>query len=384
MLRFDELFLRMSSESTLIIGAGPAGLAIAGQLHHLELPYQIVEQASTVAPAWYRHYDRLHLHTVKKLSHLPHKPFAESLPQYIPREDLVAYFEAYAKEKEINPDFGVTISSVKKEGQNWVATSTGGQVYPAKQVVICTGFNRKPHEPQWKGMERFKGKIVHSRFYKTGKAYAGQKVLVVGMGNTGAEVALDLFECGAKASLSVRGPINIVRRDTFGRPVQETAILLSKFPHVVGDTLGKLTSILTVGDLSPHGIERPDVAPARQLRETGKTPVIDVGTVDRIKAGDIRVFPTINSFGEEDILFDNGQREAFDAIILATGYRPALSEFLDSEEGIFDGNGYPANWKVEAQPGLYLLGYDVYTPGGLLLSIRRDSERIATDIASQS
>ena len=105
------------------------------------------------------------------------------------------------------------------------------------------------------------------------------------MGNTGAEIALDLSEAGVDSTISVRGPINIVPRDVLGRPTQLTARMLARLPIGLADWLGSLLRRMTVGDLTAYGIATPEIAPLAQLRVKGKTPVIDVGTVSRIRKG---------------------------------------------------------------------------------------------------
>ena len=147
------------------------------------------------------------------------------------------------------------------------------------------------------------------------------------MGNTGAELALDLLENGAKPFISVRGPVNIVRRDTFGRPTQPTAIFLSKFPNWFYDFVAGLSQRLSVGDVSAYGLGKPKHPPSYDTRR-GKIPVIDVGTLDQIKAGNITVLPGIEHINGKTVTFTDGRELPFDAIILATGYRPGMSAVL--------------------------------------------------------
>lgn len=325
----------------LIVGAGPAGLAMAGRLSHEGRSYIVLERSQQVAHSWHNHYDRLHLHTVSDYSHLPHKPFPEDYPQYVPRQLLVDYYESYAKEMEIQPRMGEEVVSIKKVDQTWVTTSSSGQVYHSENVIICTGFNRAVNRPKWPGMEGFKGEIIHSRHYKNGKPFENQEVLVVGMGNTGAEVSVCLHEHGARPALSVRGPVSITLRDLFGRPTQLTALKLAKLPHWLGDMLGAMASRLAVGNMEKYGIPKPDVAPAKLLRTTGKTPVIDVGAVPLIKQGKVKVYPAIDHFDEEEVVFVDGRRKKFDTVILATGYKAALEDFVEDTTGIFNADGYP-------------------------------------------
>lgn len=364
----------------VIIGAGPAGLAMAGRLRRRGRDFIVLEQWERVAEAWHTHYDRLHLHTVKETSHLPYKPFPTYFPRYVPRQMLVDYYAEYQREMGIEPHFGQQVTAVKRAADGrWRTTTAQGNVYLSQNVIVCTGFNRIPHIPSWPGSERFTGKMMHSKSYRSGADFAGQAVLVVGMGNTGAEIALDLWEQGARPSISVRGPVNVVPRDVLGRPTQQTAMLLSKLPNAIGDGLGVLLRKLTVGDLSAYGLETPALPPAAQLREFGKTPVIDIGTIAQIKAGNIKVRPAIERFKGDEIIFADGERARFDAVILATGFHSQIEAFVEDGASLLDAHGHPAA-AVSARPGLYFLGFDGYSTGGLLLSILRDSEIIAAHI----
>ncbi|MEL6590066.1 MAG: NAD(P)/FAD-dependent oxidoreductase, partial [Bacteroidota bacterium] len=282
----------------LIIGAGPAGLAVAGRLRKTGLDFQMLEASEKIAWSWHNHYDRLCLHTVKQLSHLPHLPFEESYPLYVPRLDLIKYYEDYARHFDIKPAFGEAVQKVTKAANYWQVESKSGKRWQANQVVFATGVNRVPHVPQFTGQENFQGEIIHSRHYRNPEPFKGKETLVIGMGNTGAEIALDLAEAGVKTYLSVRSPITIVPRDVMGNPVQLTARKLDKLPFGLGDWIGTQVRKFVIGNLQPYGVPLSKVHPAQQLRETGKTPVIDLGTVGQIKAGNIQMRHNIDHFTE--------------------------------------------------------------------------------------
>lgn len=373
----------MNQTPILIIGAGPAGLAMAGRLRQLGIPFELIERSQRIANAWHEHYERLHLHTVKELSHLPGLPFPVDYPLYVPRKRLVAYYEQYAEHFDIRPHFGVEVTSIQRVGDTWQVQAQDGRTFEAEQVVIATGVNRKVNRPTFKGEENFQGKILHSRDYKNAEPFLNQRVLVVGMGNTGAEIALDLSEHGIETFLCVRGMVNIVPRDFLGNPTQVTALRLSKLPTWLSDWIAIQVRKYALGDLSKFGLKFPKVSPTEQLRRTGQTPVMDIGTVAQIKQGRIKVVPGIDHFTERSIVFNNGEEHVLNAVILATGYHPKLEELIANADDLCDENGVP-HYTIGAgkYEGLHFLGFDNYTPGGILGVINRDSAVIAEHLAS--
>lgn len=366
----------------LIIGAGPAGLAVAGRLRKRGVDFELIEKSDRIASSWHGHYDRLHLHTVKQLSHLPHLPFPEDYPIYVPRLDLIHYYENYAHEFGIRPHFNHAVTQVKKEDGVWKVTCENGKVFSAGQVVVATGANHVPQRPGWEGEEVFQGSIIHSRDYKNTEPFAGKKVLIVGMGNTGAEIALDLAEHHVDTTISVRSPVTIVPRDVFGNPVQLTAKKLDRLPLGIGDWVGTVVRKLVIGDLSKYGVPMSKVHPAVQLKETGKTPLIDLGTVALIKSGKIKVVGDLAHFTSNAVQLRSGESLDIDAVILATGYSSQLEHFIDNVGPELDRFQYPKSPVAKApnNKGLYFVGFDNYKLGGILGTILADSEVVVEAI----
>jgi cation diffusion facilitator CzcD-associated flavoprotein CzcO len=368
-----------------IIGAGPAGLAIAGRLSRRGIPYTILEASPNISNSWRNHYDRLHLHTVKQWSHLPHKPFPDEYPLYVPKDLLVEYFESYANEFKINPIFNTKITNIIKSNGHWQLEEETGNVRTSDVVIIATGVNHEPNIPTFEGQTSFSGSIKHSFTYKNTKPYKGKKVLVIGMGNTGAEIALDLAEAGIDTYLSVRGPVNIVPRDLNGRPVQVTAKKLAKIPFGLGTKLGVLIRSFYIGDLSKYGIPSPKMGPTEQLLETGKTPVVDIGTVAAIKKGIIKVYQGIKQINKHSVTFTDGKTQEITDIILATGYKPKVENFLEKGEEILDKYGCP-NPPIGKgfHDNIYFLGFDNYKLGGILGIIMEESKLVADHIENKT
>jgi len=370
----------------LIIGAGPAGLAVAASLLRKGRRPLVIEKATQVGASWRNHYERLHLHTVKALSALPGRAFPEDAPRYVPRQGVVDYLTAYAEQAGIGPRFGEEAAAIVRDGSGrWRTSTRSGQTFASDAVVVTTGANNHPFAPAIEGEERFAppGPIVHSRDYRNAAPFLGQRVLVVGMGNTGAEIALDLAEHGVGVALSVRSPVNIVHRDVLGRPTQQTSILLGRLPTPIGDALARLLCDVTVGDISRYGLPRSRVSPLRQLREQGRTPVIDVGTLARIKSGEIAVFPAIRRLVEGGAEFVDGRTALFDAIVLATGYRAGVAALFPRSAVRVDDSGLPTQLAGTGElDGVYFVGFDLRQPGGLLRTIAEQAGAVADRIVA--
>ena len=372
----------MPTKNVLILGAGPAGLAIAARLKRAGISFDILEASAFVGNAWRNHYDRLKLHTARDLSHLPFVPFPRTYPEYVTRQQLVDYMDHYARQFELKPHFQTAAKHVeRREDGSWRVTDQHGKDWTANHVVVATGANRRVFLPIYANKENFiGGKIIHSQAYRNPSSFAGQRVLIVGMGNTGAEIALDLANSDIPVDLSVRSPTNVVPLEFNGRPTQRTGILLRKFPNFIGDGLGKIVQRLTIGDLSAYGLKTPRLSPAAQLRRHGKTPVIDLGTVAAIRAGKIGVRPELERFTETGVRFVDGSAGDYDTVLFATGYRAALHELIDLPADALYPNGMPRFRSGEgALAGLHFLGFDTFA-NGILRSIRIDSGRILRNI----
>ncbi len=363
----------------VIIGASAAGLATAACLKRLGIDFVLLEQEQQVAVRWRNHYDRLHLHTNRGFSGLPYHPMPSNYPQYPSRDQLVAYLEDYVKAFDLAPKFGQKVASVEAQDGGWM-TKTADTTYQSDFVVIATGYTRQPFMPTFPDMELFKGKILHSKEYRTGVAYKGQSVLVVGFGNSGGEIAIDLYEQGAKPSLAVRNPVNIIPRDILGIPVLAIGVYSSMFPPALNDFLFAPLISLMIGDVRKLGLRKHPYGPLQQIQRDKRIPLIDVGTVRHIREGHITVYPGISRFNVDGVVFEDGQEQAFDAVVMATGYRPALQDFLTEAERVLDAEGVPlVSGRESALPGLYFCGFYV-SPSGMLREIGIEAQKIAKAI----
>lgn len=374
-----------SNTNTLIIGAGPAGLAMAACLAKQKTPYTLLEQTDKVAVKWHQHYNRLHLHTAKEYSALPYMAFPKQFPRYPSRQQVVRYLEDYAKAFDIQPEFNTQVVSAcktgkgKKSGWKIVAQTEGGEkIYTAKNLVVATGYNNEPFSPTWDGFEEFQengGVVMHSADYKDGLAFKDKTVMVVGFGNSGAEIALDLWEYGAKPVMSVRSPVNVLPKEVFGIPTLALGIVQQHLPTKLSDRVSKITARTMMGDLSAYGLQTLDRGPMEEIKAKGRVPMLDVGTIDLVKRGEVVVYPDISHFTKDGAVFLDGREVKLDAVVLATGYRPKVDGFLDADGCLEHGNPTTSGAK-SGEEGLYFLGFYI-SPAGMFREMAAEAKKVA-------
>jgi cation diffusion facilitator CzcD-associated flavoprotein CzcO len=360
----------------VIVGAGPAGLACAATMRSAGLWATVLEKATEVGAVWRRHYDRLHLHTDRNRSGLPGMPMPSNYPLYPSRAQMVAYLESYAARFEINPVFDAEVSRIAREGPRWRVESRHSELV-APIVVIATGIADAPCRPAWPGMDVFSGEILHSSGYRNPAPYAGRRVLVVGFGNSGGEIALDLANAGVSVGLAVRNPVQIIPRDLLGLPILSWVILYRRLPARLADAINAPILRLAVGNFEKFGLRRAAKGPRQMVEEDGRVPLIDIGTLAKIRDGAIAVRAGIDRFTADGVAFTDGMIEKFDVVILATGFRPDLRSLIPGVVDVFDQHGMPrVTGKPGAEPGLYFCG-QITVPTGQLREISIEAQQIA-------
>jgi thioredoxin reductase len=367
---------------TVIVGGGPAGIATAAGLRRRGVDAVVLERGTSVAPAWRRHYERLHLHTHKEISGLPGRPMPLHYPRYPSRDQVAQYLDDYAESEGVEVRLGVEVAACRRQGGSWVVETAEGDVFETSRVVVATGLNETPVTPKYPNQESYQGDLVHSAYYRNGAPYQGRHVLVVGFGNSGGEIALDLLEHGAHAHISIRNPSVVVPRDLFGIPILTIARWLSVFPPRLADSFSKPILWAVVGDLSRLGVPQAPWGPMEQIATKHKIPLLDVGTIAAIRSGRIVTEPGIERFTEDGVVFTSGTSEPFDAVIFATGFVPRVASLLESTEGLLDEEGFPlVSGGMTSAPGLYFVGFNE-PPTGRLRQIGIEAEAVADLIAA--
>jgi putative flavoprotein involved in K+ transport len=296
---------------------------------------------------------------------------------------VVRYLEKYTEVHQLEIVTGVEVSRVERtaDGTGWLLHATGGRELTGGAVVVATGYNHTPHLPDWPGRDTFTGDLVHASGYRNPESYAGRDVLVVGIGNTGAEIAVDLVEGGARrVRLAVRTAPHIVRRSTAGWAAQYTGVLVRRLPVALVDRLARPMAKLSVPDLSAHGLARPDTGLYSRVQE-GAVPVQDVGLIDAVRKGKVEIVGPVEGFEDGKVALGDGTRIETDAVIAATGYRRGL-EGLVGHLDVLDGRGKPVVHGARSPqnaPGLYFTGF-TNPISGMFRELALDAEKIARTI----
>lgn len=368
----------MTDPDAIIVGAGPAGLACAATMRAAGISVTVFEKADSVGSVWRRHYDRLHLHTHRVHSGLPGMAMPSDYPAYPSRRQMVAYLEDFAARFDIRPRFNTEVLGIHRDGTRWRAETAFGSI-SAPAIIIATGIADAPYRPSWLGSETFAGRAIHSSEYRNPDSFAGQRVLVAGFGNSGGEIALDLANAGVHVALAVRGPVQILPRDLLGFPIVSWAILYRRLPARLVDQINAPVLRLAVGNFERLGLRRAAKGPLQMIEEDGHVPLIDIGTLAKIRDGSISIRSGIERFTYDGVKFTDAQAEQFDTVILATGYRPDLRRLLPDVPDVFDRHGMPTlTGQATAAPGLYFCG-QITVPTGQLREIAIEAQRIADD-----
>ncbi|WP_416520114.1 flavin-containing monooxygenase [Streptomyces achromogenes] len=370
-----------------VIGAGPGGLAVAQALRERGVRAVVLEKSDRVGASWRGHYDRLRLHTTRRLSALPGLPMPRRFGRWVSRDNVVRYLEKYAEHHRLEIVTGVEVHRVERtsDGTGWLLRASGGRELTGSAVVVATGFNHTPRLPDWPGGTEFGGELLHAARYRNAAPYRGRDVLVVGVGNTGAEIAVDLVEGGAaRVRLAVRTPPHILRRSTLGWPAQYTGVLVRRLPVRLVDRLAGPVGRLSTPDLSAHGLPRPDTGLYSRVKQ-GAIPVQDVGLVRAVRTGAVEVVAAVEAFDGDTVVLADGSRITPDAVIAATGYVRAL-EGLVGHLGVLDGRGRPVvhgGRTSPKAPGLYFTGF-TNPISGMLRELAIDAERIARAVGKSA
>lgn len=355
----------------VIVGAGPAGLATARALQRRGLPARLLEQGK-VGETWRHQYDRLHLHTLKALSALPDLPMPADYPRFPSAAQFSAYLEGYAAHFGLDVATGVQVHHAAPTPDGWwLATSAGDLA--AEVLVLATGIWHTPYRPTLGGEAKFGGPILHSRDYRNPAPFRGQRVLVVGAGNSGSEIAVDLCAAGVETTIAIRSGATFAPRPRSVLRMRAAGWLFRHLPRPVGELL------LRLARRDPHGSGIP--APSGWLIDA--FPVVGDDLPAAVAAGEIRCVGGVARLVPGGVRFDDGHEAPFDAVILATGFRPTIGFVAGGLR--LDAQGRPevdGQWRSVGNERLFCVGFWYPTTEGWLQAIGRVADAAAAGIAA--
>jgi cation diffusion facilitator CzcD-associated flavoprotein CzcO len=350
-------------------------LATAAELARRGIPYRLFERGPSLGNSWVNAYDSLRLHTGRHMSTLPGHGYREGTPLFPTRVQFVEYLRDYAERFALKVECNCVVSDVKRTGDRWIASVNGDGV-EGSAIVMSTGIMSKPITPEIPGRDTFRGEIIHSVEYRRPESFAGHRVLVVGVGNSGGEIASELGNAGVETTILVRRGANVVPRAIAGVPIQYLSASMKRLP--IGARRRFARAVRRLAELR-HG---PPVIPYPPWTAADSIPVIGFHLVEALRGGKVSLkLGTIDRLEREGVVFADGSRGEFDRIVLATGFAPALDVLGDlvrrDERGFALRSG---NVTSIDQPNLYFVGQR-YDTTGAIANIKADAKEVGRRLA---
>jgi cation diffusion facilitator CzcD-associated flavoprotein CzcO len=396
----------------LVVGGGQAGLSIAARLRQLQIDTLIVDREARIGDNWRNRYHALTLHNQVQVNHLPYMPFPPNWPVYIPKDKLANWFEAYVDAMELNYWTGTEFESgaydeAKGRWSVVLRQTDGGkrEMHP-RHVVMATGVSGIPNLPDIPRLKNFAGTVLHSSQYGDGETWKNKKALVIGTGNSGHDIAQDLYSSGAEVTLVQRSSTLITNIEPSAQlayaaynegTLEDNDLIATSMPLV----LAKKSHVMITEQSKKFdrelldGLERVgfkldfgDGETGWQFKylTRGGGYYFNVGCSDLVVRGEIglRQFSDIESFVAEGARMKSGEMLAADLIVLATGYkgqehlvRKLFGDAVASRVGPIWGFGEEQElrnmYTRTAQPGLWFIA-------GSLAQCRINSKYLALQI----
>jgi putative flavoprotein involved in K+ transport len=373
---------RRSRPDVVVIGAGPSGLAVARELEHRHrVSTLVVDKAAAPAVSWRNRYDNFRLNTNGFLSHLPGQRIPLSAGRWPTKEDMVRYFDGYVRRQDITLALGCEVNRIDQAAGGWLVDTSSGQIRtPA--VVLATGNYHTPVVPPWPGLSHFAGEILHSGDFRNAWPFRGRDVLVVGAGNSAADIAVHLADDGArKVWLAVRTPPHLVRRAMGPIPSDVFLELFARVPARIVDPFIAHLNRLLFGDLSVYGFRRPPLGLKATVEQRGRIPTLADELVDAVRAGRVEVVAAVAAVEPHRVILDDGTAVKPEVIVAATGFSTDL-DGLVGHLGVLDEHGDPhGGFASHLGDGMFAIGYGI-PPRGPLRAIRLAATPLAGQVAA--
>ncbi|MGZ3446435.1 MAG: flavin-containing monooxygenase, partial [Myxococcaceae bacterium] len=303
-----------------VVGAGPAGLSLARVFLAHGVPFDVFERHSDVGGLWDPSntgspiYESAHFISSKTQSHFHDFPMPEDYPDYPSHRQVLAYMRAFTEAHGLREHirFGTGVTSAVPEGTGWSVTLSTGEVRSYASLVCANGTNWHATMPSYPGV--FSGEMRHSQTYRSPEEFRGKRVLVIGAGNSGADIACDAARTAAKAFLSVRRGYHFIPKHILGKPADVFAAESPPMPMWLRQRVFGVLLRLLNGDLGRLGLPRPD----HRIFETH--PTLNTQVLHYLAHGDLKAMRDVERFAGRTVHFVDGATEEIDLVLCATGY----------------------------------------------------------------
>lgn len=366
-----------------IVGAGPAGLSLARVFLQKGIEFDIFERHSDLGGIWDLNnpgspmYESAHFISSKTQSGYFDYPMPDDYPDYPSNQQILAYHHQFADDFGLRSKivFNAEVESVEKAGEQWRVSVAGRDPQLYDGVICANGTNWYPNQPQYPGV--FSGEVIHAVNYRESSAFKNKRVLVVGAGNSGCDIACDAAANAEQAWISVRRGYYFIPKHVLGEPADVFDQKSSFLPGFITRPISQFLLGRLVGDLSQWGMSKPD----HKLYETH--PIINDQLVHYLRHGDIQGKPDIERFEGREVVFKDGSRETVDVVVYATGYQWSIP-YVDKSFFSWKG-GRPdlfLNLFNPDHPTLFALGF-METNGGAYKLFDQMANLIASHILDQ-
>ena len=365
----------------VVIGAGPSGLAVARELEqHHGVKTLVVDRAAAPAISWRTRYDNFRLNTNGFLSHLPGQRIPITAGRWPSRDDMVRYFDRYVQQQNIALNLGCEVNRIDRAQGGWRLDTSSGAIRTSA-IVLATGNYRTPTIPPWPGLRHFTGTLVHSAEFRNAWPYRDRDVLVVGAGNSAADIAVQLADDGARRIwLAVRTPPHLVRRAIGPVPSDVFLEMSARVPAGMIDPLIGLLNRLMWGDLSAYGFHKPPLGLKATVEQRGRIPTLADELIHAVRSGRIEVVGAVKAVKSDRVLLADGTSVAPQVIVAATGFRSDLDGLVGHLD-VLDDHGNPrGGFASHVGQGMFAIGYGI-PPRGPLRAIRLHAKPLAKEIA---
>ena len=325
------------SDKAAIIGGGPAGLAMGRALKAFGVDFDIIEQMDDFGGLWNRDwdlspiYDSAHFISSRTMSHFDGYPMPEDWPDYPRHDQILEYCRAYARDMGLydHARFGISVTAAAPIEGGWQVETSDGEARSYRWLICANGATWDANVPEIPG--DFAGRVRHSGEYSGAAEFDGKRVLVVGCGNSGADIACDAAQRADHAGISLRRGYWFIPKHFEGLPTDVYAAKQPKVPLWIRQKVLKRRLLKMIGDPARLGLPMPD----HELLETH--PLMNDQILYYLRHGDLKAYPDIERFDGGDVVFKDGSRATFDEVILATGYKWTTPFLPDDTNPFRDG-----------------------------------------------